>query len=411
MPSLAHPRRARRSEAARVAISDFIAGTESPRLARRSAASIAVGVRDGVSRIARRPRSTRARSRTSACASSTDRPCSAWMSGSRAYPGRIRCATHGQTARRPVPRSCAPDRRDPPRCYPRRRRCAGMGPVAGRLARRGRRSARLPCELETRRQRLPGTDASLNRSSRRKGRSSSSLVVADTPLESTSDRPRPAPVGAGRSRVSPRTRPRSAGRGWPTQADRHALACQPDAGPTSLRSGRSRRVPGAVLASIDRPALGLPADRPLVAARGRARRRARRSGRSTQRPSDRTRVAARGREPATARRVRASAAAGRALQARGRGPRRRGPCPGARGRSAGEARSAASSSGALVVERGREPRIDRDEVGLLAGLQRADDVAEPERPGAVERAQPQPVERRRAAARCSTPATRSAFCA
>ena len=45
-------------------------------------------------------------------------------------------------------------------------------------------------------------------------------------------------------------------------------------------------------------------------------------------------------------------------------------------------------------QRRDEGRIDRDDVGLLADLERAGDVVEPERPGAVERAELQPVERR-----------------
>ena len=38
-------------------------------------------------------------------------------------------------------------------------------------------------------------------------------------------------------------------------------------------------------------------------------------------------------------------------------------------------------------------RVDRDQVGLLAGLERADRVVEPERPRAAQRAEPEPVER------------------
>ena len=50
--------------------------------------------------------------------------------------------------------------------------------------------------------------------------------------------------------------------------------------------------------------------------------------------------------------------------------------------------------GRLAVERRHVRRVDGDEVGLLAGLERTDDLVEPERSRAVERPQPQPVERR-----------------
>ena len=44
-------------------------------------------------------------------------------------------------------------------------------------------------------------------------------------------------------------------------------------------------------------------------------------------------------------------------------------------------------------ERRGEARVDGDQVGLLAGLERADRVVQAERSRAVERAEPQPVER------------------
>ena len=46
-----------------------------------------------------------------------------------------------------------------------------------------------------------------------------------------------------------------------------------------------------------------------------------------------------------------------------------------------------------VAERRREPGVDGDEVGLLAGLERADPVVEPERPRPGQGAHPKPVER------------------
>ena len=73
-----------------------------------------------------------------------------------------------------------------------------------------------------------------------------------------------------------------------------------------------------------------------------------------------------------------------------------------------DARSAGSSSAGPPVERRDEGRIDRDDVGLLADLERAGDVAEPERPGPVERAEPEPVERPEDGP-ASTPATFRAF--
>ena len=70
---------------------------------------------------------------------------------------------------------------------------------------------------------------------------------------------------------------------------------------------------------------------------------------------------------------------------------------------------AAREVGRVVVgrparQRRDEGRVDRDEVGFLAGLERADDVVEAERPRAVERAEPQPVERPEDGP-ASTPAT------
>src|SRR5439155_293272 len=55
-----------------------------------------------------------------------------------------------------------------------------------------------------------------------------------------------------------------------------------------------------------------------------------------------------------------------------------------------------SRVGAVVdpAAEGRGPsRVDRDQVGVLAGLDRADRIVEPQGPGPVERPEPEPVER------------------
>ena len=57
-----------------------------------------------------------------------------------------------------------------------------------------------------------------------------------------------------------------------------------------------------------------------------------------------------------------------------------------------------------------ERRVDRDEVGLLARLQRSDPVGQPEDAGALERPQPQPVERLEDGA-ALVASERRAFCA
>ena len=60
-------------------------------------------------------------------------------------------------------------------------------------------------------------------------------------------------------------------------------------------------------------------------------------------------------------------------------------------------------------DRRRVGRVDRDEVGLLAGLERADPVAEPQRRRPAERADPQPVERGQVRARSRPRAVARAF--
>ena len=70
----------------------------------------------------------------------------------------------------------------------------------------------------------------------------------------------------------------------------------------------------------------------------------------------------------------------------GRGPRRRGPCRDATRKIRRLARSAGVVVRRLPGERRRVGGIDGDQVGLLAGLERADDVAQAQRLGAAERA-------------------------
>ena len=100
----------------------------------------------------------------------------------------------------------------------------------------------------------------------------------------------------------------------------------------------------------------------------------------------------------------------RARPACGRAPRPRGPCRDAPGRSAGEARSAGSSSAGWPLSGATYAGSTAMRSASLPASSEPISVVEPERPRAVKRPQPQPVERaERAAPARRRPSDRRAF--